>query len=534
MNNMSLFDKSKKIADGFIQNILFIDDEIYPDQKGNHNLDGKELVKSFSRARKLCALNNPQKEKDFEDAIHIAQMSDITILDWKLNLEDEGEDEDEVVVEQIDPRGGYTLKLIKDVLQIGQEEFKLILIYTGETDLYNILETLGKELKLLGVEKLESENGNVLGKSNIRIIVTAKPSLKGQFNHNPELNNWVLDYENVPEFILVEFTKMTEGILSAFILSSLSLIRKNIFKLIHLYNKELDQPYFFHKLLLPNPDDSLEQLIEVITHSFQSILCYHNDNDGIIPEDLIIDWLIEKNFSFKERICKKDIEIDTNFLVDWIKVGYDEKFSKYWAEKNFPMDSLKDLDKGLNALSKKGSGILNDSNGVKDIDFSILTHHKSNLKQPSQRPRLTLGSIIYKIEESGEKNYFMCLQAKCDSVRVKKGQRFIFLELEKKDGDSKFNFISKDTDNQPLKFRYKNKSYDIKTFKFDPTERKDIVLAQLDNESSMYYFQTTWGEKLFWLFDLKDLHAHRIANIFASQLARVGLDESEWLRRWSD
>lgn len=534
MNDSSFFNKSKQIADKFIQNILFIDDEIYPDQKGNHNLDGKELIKSFSKARKLCALNNPKKEKDLEDVIHIAQMSDITILDWKLNLEDDGEDDDEAIVDQIDPRGGYTLKLIKNVLETGAEELKLILIFTGETDLYKITETIAKELEQYGIEKIKSENNNVLGRSNIRIIVTAKPSLKGQFNHNPELNNWVLDYKDVPEFILIEFTKMTEGILSAFILSSLSLIRKNTFKLIKLYNKELDQPYFFHKLLLPNPSDSLEQLIEVITHSLQSILNYHNDNERIIPEDLIVDWIKEKNFSFKEKICKKDININSDFLVEWIKMGYDKKFSMHWTENNYPIDALKDLDKGLSILSRKGSGVLNNSKDNKDIDFSILTHHKSNIKQPSQRPRLTLGSIIYKIEENGENSYYLCLQAKCDSVRVQKGQRFIFLQLERKDGDGKFNFISKDIENQPLKFKYKNKSYDVKTFKFNPTENRDIILAQLDKESNMYYFQTIWDEKLYWLFDLKDLHAHRIANIFAAQLARVGLDESEWLRRWSD
>jgi hypothetical protein len=31
--------------------------------------------------------------------------------------------------------------------------------------------------------------------------------------------------------------------------------------------------------------------------------------------------------------------------------------------------------------------------------------------------------------------------------------------------------------------------------------------------------------------DLKDLHAQRIVDEYASQLSRVGLDESEWLRR---
>ncbi len=33
--------------------------------------------------------------------------------------------------------------------------------------------------------------------------------------------------------------------------------------------------------------------------------------------------------------------------------------------------------------------------------------------------------------------------------------------------------------------------------------------------------------------DLNDAQAQRVANNYASQLSRVGLDESEWLRRWA-
>jgi hypothetical protein len=40
-------------------------------------------------------------------------------------------------------------------------------------------------------------------------------------------------------------------------------------------------------------------------------------------------------------------------------------------------------------------------------------------------------------------------------------------------------------------------------------------------------------EKFIWILDLKEAHAQRIANLYAARLSRVGLDESEWLRRWA-
>lgn len=46
-------------------------------------------------------------------------------------------------------------------------------------------------------------------------------------------------------------------------------------------------------------------------------------------------------------------------------------------------------------------------------------------------------------------------------------------------------------------------------------------------------FDAGADEMFQWVFDLKDADAQKVANHFAAQLARVGLDESEWLRRSS-
>lgn len=34
-----------------------------------------------------------------------------------------------------------------------------------------------------------------------------------------------------------------------------------------------------------------------------------------------------------------------------------------------------------------------------------------------------------------------------------------------------------------------------------------------------------------WILDLNDSHAQRIVNEYSANLSRVGLDESEWLRK---
>src|SRR5690606_11019964 len=136
--NTPFFNKSKEIADDFIQSALFVDDEIYgPREESQHALNSQALVKAFAKAKKLCALNSPKTVEDFEDVIHVALKSDITILDWQLNLEQnenvDGDDEEDV--DEIDPRGTYTLQLIEKLIAEDRNELKLILVYTGETGL---------------------------------------------------------------------------------------------------------------------------------------------------------------------------------------------------------------------------------------------------------------------------------------------------------------------------------------------------------------------------------------------------------------
>ena len=74
-------------------------------------------------------------------------------------------------------------------------------------------------------------------------------------------------------------------------------------------------------------------------------------------------------------------------------------------------------------------------------------------------------------------------------------------------------------------------SFELRTIKFKPLEGTDLIIAKEVNE--LFYFESLHGEKFLWLSDLKDAHAQRIANNFAAKLSRVGLDESEWLRRYS-
>ncbi len=526
----SFFEKSKEIADNFIQSVLFVDDEIYTDKNDTeHNLDAKELITAFSKARKLCALNNPRNEGDFNDVIEIAKSADITVLDWKMDLPrtEENETNEEADVEEDDPRGTFTLRLINEILSDHESvnTFKLVLIYTGEVGLSDIVEKIETEFKKFDLIK---ESNNIIGKKNIKIIVAGKPSLIGKFKHAQEFEDWILNYDQIPNFLLTEFTKMTQGIISNVALQAITGIRNNTFELLSKYNTGLDPAYLSHRAMLTNPDDADNLLLSAIRDSLDSILRYANISE-ICDINSVMDWIDSNDFDDHTiKINKFDLNIGKDQLGKWQEYGYREFFkNEFKSQKNSELPDEKVDNFGLNNLYKEAPKLFMpkdiDSNGIHE-DFAILTHLSSSLENiPKQPPILSLGTVVRK-----NTIYYLCIQQPCDSVRISnETRRFRFLPLEV--CDKKFNIIYKNKKNEYIKLKLKNSnSFDLLTFSFNPNQ-KGFIKARKDK--NRFYFKDKKGDDYTWILDLKISHAQKFLNEFAAKVSRVGLDESEWLRR---
>lgn len=524
----TFFNESEAIADKFIQNVLFVDDEIYSDKNDKkHNLDGYELIRSFSRAKKLCALNNPKSEEDFEDIIEIAKKTDISVLDWKMNLKKRDLDDDEEAdVEEADPRGNFTLKLIESIIydEDTSGTFRLIMIYTGETILQEIVAKIHNYFEDFGLQKI-SENS--LGKLNIKIVVAGKPTLKGSFKHASNLNDWIVDYNDIPTFIVQEFASATEGLISNFVLSSLTIIRENTFKLVNLFDNELDSAFLLHRILLPRQEDSGDHLIEIFTHSISALLNY-NSADETVSTEIVKNWVDSRDYKNKVSIAGQEFQINREFIKNCVEEGFVQTVEKNW-EGELSKNKRQEINKFFNKLYLKNPELFNFENHNNPNErFSILTHHKSNLKLPSKIPILSLGTIIR--SKATPSNYLICIQAKCDSVRIVGVRKFLFLPLKLVTGDSKFDLIIQE-DSEFSRLKISRNPFELKTIKFLPTG--DTQSVQAIENNGKYEFNAEYEEQYEWMAELKDAHAQRVANNFGANVSRVGLDESEWLRRWS-
>jgi hypothetical protein len=166
------------------------------------------------------------------------------------------------------------------------------------------------------------------------------------------------------------------------------------------------------------------------------------------------------------------------------------------------------------------------SNEFPDEKFALLTTNRSYYEK--RVPPLTLGTIIQKLTDN---SYWVCIQPRCDCVRVPPNTTFLFLPLMVVEKNKKFDVLL-EADERYIKLILNKKPYDLNLITFTPgLNDKGVILTKVKN--SDYRFTDTANEKYKWIGELRSEHAQRIANEFAANLSRVGLDESEWLRLWA-
>ena len=538
------FVQSTDIANDFLQSIVFIDDRAYV-TSGNsdsvavkqHDFDALKVTRAFAKSKKVCAVYKPETMADIDNLIHLVKKADITVIDWQIRISEESaESNSEEDAENDDPRGPHTLRIIREILSdplTGAGSLKLIIVYTGEIRLHDITDAIFEDLQKQNIQGLKKEICKVYTE-NVKILVLAKPSTdneeggESKFKHNPELNDKVVDYENLPDVILKEFTLMTSSLLSNFVLKSLTILRKNTFRLVKLYNKELDPSFIVHRLLLPDQESSKEQMVEVFADSVHALLNYNNAGDSLSISDIEL-WLNLQVIKREVEILKRKIIVDNKLISQLLKDGLKLSLERYWEEHkfgDFPKNAVDNLEKKIFAFGAAfiAEGI--DSDKI-DCEFSILTHHKSNLKQPSSNPKMSLGTIVRDVNTG---RYYLCIQAKCDSVRLNEERRFLFVPLIVIDSTGlRFQIVVGEANY--TKLQIKKDAFELRTIKFRPRGNGESVSAEFNDPK--FVFQSIYNEQFEWICDLKDLHAQRAATNYAYQLSRVGLDEAEWLRRSS-
>jgi hypothetical protein len=476
-----------------------------------HTLPFNKFSESFATVGIFCTVLTPEKEH-LDDFVAqsvgesgLANRADVVILDWVLHGFKEGEKTLDIIGKLAQGEGG------------AKPRKRLLLVYTGESDLLGIAGKIRNKLNLpaVGGGTLQEQTHITSGATTIAIY--AKPHVKVAQN----LQSLVVSAEAIPEVVISEFARTSPGLLSNLILRSMGVLRSETYQILKKFPSMLDSGFVTHKVL-QNPEDASAHLLPLIVSEIQSAL---EDNIVIevLSEPALAAWLDSKigsGFVFglqgvTEDEAKKGLHDLLKRPV--LEVAADE------AHGNFTQWFLKSKKKARGEVADRLTQLLSGQAGHQaNQEFAILMSIRSRYGTPP--PRLTLGTIIRDVSRS---TYLLCAQPRCDSVRLIGERQFPFLPL-KPAGAGYDHVLMHGT--EIITLELVDEPYRIEMIGFQPwTENDREVLAKANGEQ--LFFKSGDRENNFqWIAELRPEHAQRIANALAGKISRVGLNESEWLR----
>ncbi|MGA9046178.1 response regulator receiver domain [Sulfuricurvum sp.] len=491
---------SKGIVEDFLQTAVFLDDRaFFPNENGTngiafsstteiedpvtgeittiptpqvseqneHDLNAKTIIDTFMQKGIVCSVIKCE-ESTFDaqrsNYLKLMKKADIIVLDWDL-FSDGGE---------------KIVGIIKDLMSADEQlhELRSIVVYTA-----NDLETVKARFETEGLtfEDYLSHNKRYtaisLWNKNSSIISSDRKA----------------NFTEIVDKCIDEFTETFHGIVPNVAMAAIAEVRKNTHKFLGKLNQSLDPAYLSHRSLLETPDEAEEHLEEIIIDEIDSILKTNKVGENAKFE-IIQHANILQNKTYRSKDFKKCIENGTE--KEYIK-------GKNTTQKK--ADLAADVKECFTSKWFDNVELSNKS----ETDYAVISSQISNYGKPSH---LTLGVIV-----EFENNKYLCLQPRCDSVRLKRKTEFIFVKLTP--DENIFDVILNDGSKFKLQYGLKNRQY----FSFTPNENNKVMFSDFKNiqETKEFKYITT----------LKKSHAQRIANEFSAYISRIGLNESEYIRR---
>lgn len=538
-----------KAARRYLQNVVFVDDDIYSKASGqpveitsslpsykspfakavssatiSSAADSaeekipyhpKQLVGSFAEEGMVCALYEPSenfKTDKNSEIFKLCERADVVIFDWDLYNED----------------GANILPLIANLVDSSQSSVphhvRLCAIYTTKPELDRVANSIFEHLRNAGLKVDPVKESLTLIAGATRIIVLGKPKVP---NRTPENKALEVAEDKLAGRVIDEFAKMHNGLLPSYALHGMSAVRRNSKKILDNFHGDMDGAFLLHRALVLKSEDAFDQLPELLAEEVLAVIL-DDQIDRTTKIEIAkasantltldvknLDWQIKNG-----RQARRPGELARMFLAGGESAIKSEH--KWSEDPEIQIKTLQTLHSAMGCV---------ESNAEKKLAalFSIRTRYKS------QPPTLGFGTIVRQIPQSAEDSapisYAICLMPICDSIRLKSGPTqtsfpFWTLKTAEKNQDGR-GIVLETPDHSYVELMASGKPRDrLWLEKFTADEQK-IVTASTENES--YWFQGT-DSKLEWVAQLKPSHAQRIAHDIGQKFSRVGVAEAEWLR----
>lgn len=479
-------------------------------------LNAKALTDAFLAKEIICGVHRPEGETTSVPlAVKAATRADIVIVDWLLQSKSSAKAKE--IVKQI---------LLADAAEHGRA--RLVAIYTSEPGRADVAKelfgVLTGEAALKDRLKLSDDGLTICG-VDTRITILNKSG-------TPQAQDVLAVSEaDLPDQLVDEFVKLTDGLLSNFAVSSVAAIRRGAHHVLALFANDLDGVYVAHRCSIKNPDEAEDLALELIGSELIALI-----ENGRIPEttlgpDVIDAWLEREGTSRDFATDKARLPAD--LMKELIRKG-----QARLADKTGQMQLGRDQPPKDTINANTIMSVFYDDDDAARVAarrFCRLSNFKreAGRLRPSDdfRPMLTLGALLkVRMDLAAGTDvgcdYLLCMQPICDAVRLEGTTPFPFQTAIY--DEKRFNLIVNEAGSDGyLNLGLKPKNTIM--LRFDPTAGGDTVLAER-NEVGHFLFTDTDGRVFQWMGDMASMKAQGFASDIAANQHRVGVDDLEWLR----
>lgn len=533
---------SRHAAQEFIQTAVFIDDRIYEKNPGKSEItrelvvpksrkratraddqnqvvaddetvkdsdlvdpspDTYDIVTSFAKKQVICSLYQPKKVAKFSeqsDVFQLCRPADVVIVDWDMWGDKGGR-----AKELIDG-------LIKQAVEDVPEQLRLIIVYTQEQNLFAVANELFEKLQETLDEGFEPQNdGLSFHTSNSRLSVLGKPG-----RDRPDTDpTRIVEEQNLAEVAVDEFAALASGLLQAATLLGLAEIRKNSRKVLSKFGSDLDSGFLTHFALSLPLEDASTHVIPLLVAEIQAVL------EDALPTPLMTNQVLD---DWCDHVWVPSANVKTVLGNGNDPHAIGKAILKDGFTKAKEAHNTIPKTNGNSNTRKASTIFLSNANDLANHRFAHLMSSRTFYDQ--NKRTLRLGTIV---RRKSDDQYLLCLQPLCDSVRITEQERvFLFVELKEPD-KGQMTHVVHPVNGSPLELCLQAKSYHSATIKFKPSKGRKVVAAKKTRDGGCAFYDKS-NRRYEWIDQLKIEHAQRAVTHLASDLSRVGLTESEWLR----
>ena len=484
-----------------------------------HSLDAETIIESFAKVGIVCSVLKRvpyQNPAEVGTAQELFEPADILIIDWQTRRSDGSDSHAETL--------DFLGTAVTDSTRATPQQLRLVIVYTGAIDLIDVATQVGAKIEnaICTAPKKDGEFAFELGP--IRVVVIGKPSNK----RTQECQTQQVDNDtDLARRAVSEFAIMTAGLVSNVALDAMAEIRRATHRILTRFSSHLDAPFLTHRALLSPPSAGNSQLVPLIVSELEAVLDDKLNSD-LLSDDAVRDWLkIQGNpLAFVGNAPHLTTEAYARQAVDDICIkGVHEHES--FAVPNEPtwvkqLAEDKQVDKLIQLTNLIAAGNVGQANEKFEALMSLRARYCGG------PPMLSLGTILKSSDDEGDK-FWLCMQPACDCYIRSDGPKRHFPLLLTRVVEQRFNLLAED-DGAFLRLRWDAKPYKVRMELFEANSPARAVVSQAEG-AKFYFDSASTGTRFWWVGELKFPQAQRVAQSLSSEAGRVGLTESEWLRR---